>query len=201
MAGGKASSAIGLRRVRPPSLSRLAACFAIGALLGTSLDAIHVAGDVLVYHGATIAGMGWWVPLQFGVVGVAAGLAVPALERAAGPPEPPRWGADRLVGELVLFAALYELTALAGPDDAGLLAVALFALAGARLALAPTRGDWIYVVVAAVLGPLGEGLVSATGVFEYLHPDVIGVPWWLAGLWANGGLLIRRLFVPVVSRA
>jgi hypothetical protein len=187
--------------VSRPSPSRIAACFAIGAVLGTSLDALHVHGDVLVYHGATIGDIGWWVPLQFGLVGVAAGLAVPLFERLAGPPERPRWSADRLIGELILFAALYEITTLPSPDDAGWLAAGLFALAGARLALAPVKGDWLYVVVAAVLGPLGEALVSATGVFEYLHPDILGVPWWLAGLWANGGLLIRRLFVPVVSRA
>jgi hypothetical protein len=187
--------------VPAPSFARLAACFAIGAVLGTSLDAIHVYGDVLVYHGATLGDIGWWVPPQFGLVGVAGGLAIPVVERAAGPDEPPRWGVDRVVGELMLFAALYLLTTLPSPDDAGFLTAGLFALAGARLALAPVEGDWAYALAAAVLGPLGEILISATGVFDYLHPDVAGIPYWLPALWANGGLLLRRVLMPVVSRA
>ena len=187
-----------------PSPSRLAACFAIGAVLGTSLDMIHVQVDVLVYHGFTVADMGWWVPLQFGVIGLGIGLAVPVIEWNFGPPapeEPPSWGVDRIVGELILFGALYWSTALVGAGDAEWLAAGLFALAGLRLALAPTPGDWAYVVLAAVLGPLGEALVSATGVFEYHDDPLLGVPYWLPALWANGGFLMRRLFVPVVSRA
>jgi hypothetical protein len=184
-----------------PTTSRLAACFAIGAVLGTSLDAIHVYRDVLVYHGATLGDTGWWVIVQFGLVGLAGGLAVPAVERAAGPAEPPRWTVDQVVGELVLFAALYLLTTLPAPGDAGLLTAGLFALAGLRLALVPVQGDWAYALAAATLGPLGEILISATGVFEYLHPDFLGIPYWLPGLWANGGLLLRRVLVPVVSRA
>jgi hypothetical protein len=184
-----------------PSPARLAACFVLGAILGTSLDAIHVHGDVLVYHGATVADIGWWVPLQFGVIGLGVGLAIGLIERGAGVEEPPSWGVDRTVGELVLFAALYWSTSLVGAGDAAWLAAGLFALAGLRLALAPTPGDWVYVVLAAVLGPLGEALVSATGIFEYHDDPLLGVPYWLPALWANGGFLMRRLFLPVVSRA
>ena len=180
---------------------RLAACFVIGAVLGTALDAIHVADDVLVYHGATVWEIGWWVPLQFGLVGALVGVAIPVIERVAGPDEPPRWPLDRVVGELMLFAALYLSTALVGADDAGWLTAGLFALAGLRLALVPTEGDWAYVLLAAVLGPLGEAAISATGVFEYVDPDFLGIPYWLPALWANGGFLLRRLLLPVVSRA
>ena len=184
-----------------PSASRLAACFLVGAVLGTALDAIHVHNGVLVYHGATIGDIGWWVPLQFGVVGALVGLAIPVIERSVGVAEPPTWRVDQVVGELMLFAVLYLSTALVSADDAGWLTAGLFALAGVRLALVPTQGDWAYVLLAAVLGPLGEAAVSATGVFEYVDPDFLGIPYWLPALWANGGFLLRRLLLPVVSRA
>jgi hypothetical protein len=115
--------------------------------------------------------------------------------------EPPTWRVDQVVGELTLFAALYLSTALVSADDAGWLTAGLFVLAGVRLALVPTQGDWAYVLLAAVLGPLGEAAVSATGVFEYVDPDFLGIPYWLPALWANGGFLLRRLLLPVVSRA
>jgi hypothetical protein len=185
---------------RPPA-ARLAACFAIGAVLGTSLDAIHVYGDVLEYHDPGIWETAWWVVPQFGLVGVAAALAIPGIERAAGPDEPPRWSVDQLVGELTLFGSLYLLTALVGSDHAGWLTAGLFALAGLRLALAPVEGDWAYAVGAAILGPLGEIAISGARLFDYLEPDVAGIPYWLPALWANGGLLLRRVLVPVVSRA
>ena len=48
------------------------------------------------------------------------------------------------------------------------------------------------------LGPLAEIAISATGAFDYANPDFAGIPMWLPALWANGGLLIRRLLGPVV---
>lgn len=199
MAGAEASSANTLRNVSLPPPARLVACFVIGAVLGPSLDAIHVYGDVLEYHDPGIGETAWFVIPQFGLVGVLGGLAVPRLERLAGPPEPPRWRVDQLIGELMLFAALYLVTTLVASDDAGRLTAGLFALAGLRLALAPAPGDWAYVISAAVLGPLGEIVISAAGLFDYLDPDVAGIPYWLPALWANGGFLLRRLLVPVVT--
>ena len=64
--------------------------------------------------------------------------------------------------------------------------------------MASVPGDWAYAAIAAVLGPLGEIAISATGAFDYANPDFAGIPMWLPALWANGGLLIRRMLVPVV---
>ena len=100
--------------------------------------------------------------------------------------------------ELSFFALLYFVTTL--PGDSGwaiTLALGLLALAAARLAFDGAPGDWVYVVLAAVLGPTGEAIMSALGAFDYVDPDVAGIPLWLPGLWANGGFLIRRLIVPI----
>ena len=181
-----------------PPARRLAACFAIGAVAGTLLDGIHLLGDVLSYESEAFGEWAWFVPLEFGLAGVAAGIAIPAIERAAGPPSSPRFGPGRRAAELLLFAAAYGATALWDGDGAPWVTLALVALVTARLVLAPVTGDWAYALAAAVLGPLGEIAILATGAFEYAHPDFAGIPMWLPALWANGGLLIRRLLVPVV---
>jgi hypothetical protein len=176
---------------------RIASCFCLGAVLGTLLDGIHAYGDVLVYPDPAFGRWAWFVPLEFGLVGVAAGLVVPLIERAS-PGPTPRWSGARRVAELILFACLYLSTALVEAGGAALLAAALGGLASARLVFGDWRGDWIYVTSAAVLGPAGEALLVALGVFDYLDPDFAGIPLWLPFLWANGGFLIRRLIAPIV---
>lgn len=192
--------------------ARLLICFALGAVLGTLLDGIHVYGDVLTYPDPAFGRWAWFVPLEFGLLGAAAAALLPLIEStSAGSPEMGRssgrrlgerplidWSPGRRLGELLLFFALYATTALADGHAAVALAVVLLLLAAARLALSPEIGDLPYVVVAAVLGPAAEAVLVAGGAFCYSHPDVIGIPYWLPGLWANGGYLIRRLLAPIV---
>ena len=78
------------------------------------------------------------------------------------------------------------------------LLVGLTLLVVVRLWLWPVPGDWAYAAIAAVAGPAAEIAISATGAFDYANPDFAGIPMWLPALWANGGLLIRRLLGPVV---
>ncbi len=184
-----------------PSPARLAVCFAIGAVAGTLLDGLHLLGDVLSYEHEAFGEWAWFVPLEFGLAGVGAGIAIPWLERAAGPGAPPRFSPAARVLELALFATLYGATALWDGDGAPWLLAGLGGLVIVRLAVASVPGDWAYAAVAAVLGPLGEIAISATGAFDYAHPDFAGIPMWLPALWANGGLLIRRMLVPVVFPA
>ena len=182
-----------------PPASRLVACFVIGAVLGTLLDGLHLLGDVLSYEHEAFGDWAWFVPLEFGLAGVAAGIAVPWIERAAGPGSPPRFGPGLRIGEVALFTGLYGATAVWDGDGAVWLLAALTAVILARLWLWAVPGDWAYAAAAAVLGPLGEILISATGAFDYANPDFAGIPMWLPALWANGGLLIRRLLLPIVA--
>ncbi len=181
----------------PPARS-LATCFAIGALVGTALDGIHLLGDVLSYETESFGDWAWFVPIEFGLAGVAAGIAIPWIERAVGPPVFPPLGVARRAAELLLFAAAYGATALWDGDGAPWVTAGLLGLVAGRLVLAPLRGDLVYALAAALLGPLGEIAILGTGAFDYAHPDVAGIPMWLPALWANGGLLIRRLLAPVV---
>jgi hypothetical protein len=178
-------------------LRTAARCFLLGAVLGTLLDGIHVYGDVLVYPDPAFGRWAWFVPVEFGLVGAAVGLVMPSLEQVVAGGETPHWTLGRRAAELLLFAGLYVATALVEPGGAVLLAVALAALALARVIFGGERGDWAYVLAAAILGPAAEAVISALGAFDYVDPDFAGIPIWLPPLWANGGLLIRRLIAPI----
>jgi hypothetical protein len=179
-------------------IRRLGSCFVLGAVVGTLLDGIHVYGDVLSYPHPAFGRWAWFVPLEFGLLGVIAGVATPVLERLAGQPRP-SWTVTRRALELCLFAGLYLATAVVPAEAAVALAVALLALAAVRIKFWSVPGDSLYVVLAAIAGPAVEAALSAAGAFEYHHPDIAGIPWWLPGLWANGGLLIRRAVLPIVD--
>jgi hypothetical protein len=164
---------------------KLAAAFLLGATLGTALDAIHAYGDVEAYPNDALDRLAWFVPLEFGLAGIAVAVAIPVLERAAGE------------GRLPLLAGLYVTSVAAnGPGAAAFLA-GLLVLLAVRLAFGEVRGDWAFALVAAVAGPAVEAIVHATGAFDYTEPDFLGLPMWLPALWANAGISIRRVFGPL----
>jgi len=153
---------------------------------------------VLEYPDPAFGRWAWFVPVEFGLLGVAVGLLCPALERLFAGGAALRPGLATRAFELSLFAFLYFLTTLPGDGlGSAVLGVALLALAAARLLFDGARGDWAYVVAAAVLGPGTEAALSALSAFDYLAPDFAGITYWLPGLWANGGFMIRRLIIPI----
>jgi Protein of unknown function (DUF2878) len=176
---------------------RIATCFCLGALLGTLFDGIHLYGDVESYPDPVLGRWAWFVPLEFGAVGALAGAAIPPLERLAGPPRTPYWTPAVRIAELCLLVAAYLSTVVLA-DAPVVVTAALAALLVARLTVWPVPGDWAYALIAAVAGAVVEALLSAAGVFDYADPDLAGIPMWLPFLWANGGIFIRRLLVPVV---
>jgi len=183
-----------------PAAARLAICFCLGALLGTLLDGIHVYGDVESYPDPALGRWAWFVPLEFGAVGALAGALIPLMERLAGPPRPPPWHVGLRIAELALIVAAYLSTVVLDEAPA-VVTVGLIVLLAIRLTFRRVPGDWLYALIAAVVGPVVEATLSAAGAFDYADPDVAGIPMWLPALWANGGLFIRRFFLPVVYRS
>ena len=179
---------------RPGSASVL--FFLLGATLGTALDALHAYGDVESYANPVIGRLGWFVPLEFGLAGLVAGVTVPALDRRlAG--HTLAWPLADRFRELALIVALYATTVIANGWGAGLIAVAFVALLVLRLARSRAPGDWAFALVAGLAGPAVEAAIHAVGAFDYSEPDLLGIPIWLPALWANGGIVIRRLFAPL----
>jgi hypothetical protein len=52
----------------------------------------------------------------------------------------------------------------------------------------------------AIGGVLAESALSAAGEFDYLAPDVLGVPWWLFPLYLHGALVAADVVAFVRSR-
>jgi len=184
-------------RRRSRTVRRLLTAFALGAALGTGLDAIHVYGDVEAYRNEVFGRLGWFVPIEFGLAGVASALAMPLLERVAGGRAPRDWPLWERVREVPLLIGLYVTSVGANGPNAKLFAAGLLVLVAARLAFTSVHGDWVFALVAGIAGPAVEAAIHATGAFHYTEPDFLGIPVWLPALWANGGLAIRRIFGPL----
>src|SRR5579859_7067744 len=67
-----------------------------------------------------------------------------------------------------------------------------------------TGGDWqnlVFSLVTAITGTLIEMILVAAGAFAYLHPDMLGVPYWLPAIYACASLAVgdlgRSLFYPL----
>ncbi len=168
-------------------LGRLAVVFALGAVGGTALDHLHVAGGVLAYPDPVLLGHAAWVPVALGLAAaLGARLAVLLGRRAIGPR--PSW--LRLSIDAVLFVGAYGVTA-AVPGRTALVAAVLGTAWLAR-SVGGRDPTWriLHALACATLGIAVEaGLVSA-GAFRHRYPDVLGVPAWLPALYACAAPLL-----------
>jgi hypothetical protein len=162
--------------------------FLLGATAGPVLDAFHVFSGVERYPTPAFFGLAWWVPLLFGSAAVAIGyshpLADPLLHNRRRP--------HRILvslGELTWLVLAYLVTAsfLDSLAKVGILAILYFnfwLLSG---------GGWqnlLLSLVTAITGTLIEMILVTAGAFSYLHPDFIGVPYWLPCMYACASLAL-----------
>lgn len=138
----------------------------------------------------------WWVPIAFGGAGVVLGAAHPQLDVwwGGGRKEPAGWAVVLLsigcfVGCYELSGALAEGAALRGVHDWASLDLPLMLCAIAIfLAFERTAGGLFMMVLLAVIGPVVEILlINGLHLYEYSHPDIWGIPSWIAWVYAAGG--------------
>lgn len=162
-----------------------------GAVLCTVGDHLHATQGVLVYRHVVAWDQDGWVPLLFAAASIVTVLGARPfvawgrrVEQAA-PPDARLIAADGLG-----FFLAYTYTAFAPHDRPD---VTLAVLGGAFLVrvLGERRPAWlvVYCLVLGVGGVLTEAAIAATGAFRYLHPDLLGTPRWLAGIYWHAGLL------------
>ena len=147
--------------------------------------------------GAPLLETCWWVPLAFGGAGVVVGAAHPALDRAweGAPRPPPGWPAVLL--SIGCFVGCYELSGVlaqpaadaGGPHDYAALDAPL-ALAAALqfVAFERSRGGLLMMAALFLIGPPVEVfLINSLHLYAYTHPDLYGIPTWIAWVYAAGG--------------
>jgi len=174
------------------SNTRLALIAAASAVFLTLCDQLfHVRTETLVYHwDPQIAGQTILVPLTF-LLATVAMLDVIRRVQAVKPRSPTALGA---IGSFGVVTTAYLLSGLVDPELSVAYALLLLVGWGARVVHRDERGTAIAAaVMIAIGGVLGEAALSAIGEFSYLHPDVLGVPWWLFPLYLHGALAVRDI--------
>jgi len=152
------------RHVLTSNCARYTLIFCLGAVLGTAYDWIHVAFGVPKYEHPHFAGTSCWVALEFGLSGMAGALLVQKLSRRSAPPAV-GWG--RMIFDLVWLLIAYLVTGVFVGDNALTLAV-LLPMALVAVTTRPTAFVGAAALFAAVLGPLGEMMMSGPmGLFHY----------------------------------
>lgn len=172
----------------------------LGAVMGTALDALHVANETAGYEHVwlfPVLNVAWYVPLEFTVAGMVVGMLRPELDeelqrkRSDLPIAHSLWGLVCLViawaGSGLLTRARVENTLIAG----GLAVIAV----GAWALLDKTWQGAVAAFITAAIGVGVEtGLVLWTGTYHYTVPDLFGaVPVWLPALYLTACIAVGNL--------
>lgn len=163
---------------------------ALGATLGSALDAIHTHTGTTEYPAPVWLKMAWWTPLLFGAAGVAVGLPRAALAK-----EPaPTTGA--VAGSMALFVLCYALSGTL-PGNVARAAVLFIIFAASWWAFDRTRLGLALALLTGLGGCVVEIILIRQGAFRHLQPTWLGIPLWLPWLYAAAqvgvGNLGRRL--------
>jgi hypothetical protein len=161
---------------RSSSASTFVLAFVIGGIAGALLDQIHVRMGVLWYPRPVLLGQAWWVVPLFGAATLATlgGLSgfvarSPSLRQY-----------DLLDGGLWFVAADWASGQWhAHPIGLGVAYLVAFA---ARTQHAQT---WVLGLLITACGLAVEASLTALGAFHYYHPDAMGLPMWLPGLYLH----------------
>jgi hypothetical protein len=169
--------------------------FVLGAVAGSALDAFHTSAHVERYPSPAFLGVAWWVPLLFGsaavLIGCSHAFVDPLLRQHRSPP------LINSMAELawLLLAYLMSAGALDTFTKTGLL---LLIYLNFWLLAGHAWQNLVFSLVTGVTGTLIETILVSAGAFAYLHPDVLGVPYWLPCMYACASLAVgdvgRSLF-------
>ena len=172
---------------------------ALGAVIALAGDACHVASGTTHYDVdgmPTVWRSAIWFPFAVAAAVVAGAWVA---ERAAVPAARLRTRADIPAGAAAVLA-LYALTAVLRHQPMTVSVVLTAALAVLIWAWwDPSPGALVVAVVAAVLGPLAEIAVSATGLAHYASDadGLGGVAPWLPCIYFAAGAVTSRLWAAV----
>jgi len=169
-----------------------------GAVTFTLGDQLHVRFGVLAYRAPAFLGQAVWVPGLFalasamGLGGLLLGSWVAGTTRDLTEAPADRWGTREAVFAAVWFMVAYAMSGpLQGyPRALAAVYLVLFAL---RCWALGVPWLWFQGCLFAAGGTAFEATLSSTGAFWYAHPDVIGVPWWLPGLYLHAIFLPRAV--------
>jgi hypothetical protein len=172
-------------------VQRLLLLFLIGAIVGSLLDAFHVYSSIEQYPMPAFIGLAWWVPLLFGGAVVAIGYSHPLVDPLLHNRRPPKSIVSSAAESgWIVLAYLISASTLDSRVKTGFLCIIylnFWLLAGTGWQ------NLLLSLVTAITGTLVEMVLVAGGAFSYLHPDFIGVPYWLPCIYACASLAVGDL--------
>lgn len=179
------------------SMRRAVPVAAIGAVASTLCDMNHAFTGALAYPDPWVTGGPWWSLPAFFVafmwMAFLYAIGAPALGRfvtTARSREPGTCTA--FVETLVAFVLAYLISGFAH-ETPTVLALVLYGTFAVRLAATYDRAfALIAAIVLAIGGMLGEGGLTMAGLVTYADADIVGVPWWLGGVYMHGALCLRE---------
>jgi hypothetical protein len=152
--------------------------FVIWALFG----AFMVPLDELHNLSGTITGRAHGMEMSLPMF-VVAGVAIGAIHRKL--VRPPAHSALHALACVMLFAGVYASSSFIGAHTT-FAAVAYVALFGVVLSVSKARLQLaLWALALAIVGPLAEGTLAASGAFQYAHADLYHVPVWLPPLYLH----------------
>jgi hypothetical protein len=156
-------------------------------------DHLHATHGVLWYAHPVVWDQAWWVPLLFAGASLAAVGGATPVRRLLGARNPPPPTAREVAGDGLAFITAYAYTSFAPADRPNVTLALLAAWWLARVVRG--RAGWlvVYSLLTAAAGTLFEAGWSALGFFAYHHPDFLGVPRWLPGIYLHVALVAGPL--------
>lgn len=160
------------------------ACFAIGAIAGSLLDAVHTHTGTTRYPEPIVFRMAWWTPLLFGTAGVLVLAAAPLAERVVRRPVATvRSGIGEALAFLA-FVASYVVSGVLPTGNLTKLTVMTGLFVSAVVLVGRTLVALVLAAIGAIAGPVVEIVLVGRGAFAHLQPDFAGIPMWLPALYA-----------------
>jgi len=162
--------------------------FVLGATVGTGLDAFHVYSKVERYAMPVFLGVAWWVPLLFGGAAVAIGYSHAMVDPLLGQRRVPRQ-LQMCIIQLLWVVLVYVISATS-IDTLAKVGLMTFVYVTFWFVAGKGWQNVAFSFVTAITGTLVEMALVAAGAFTYLHPDFMGVPYWLPCIYACASLAV-----------
>ena len=106
----------------------------------------------------------------------------------------------RLVKPTILFLLFFILWILVISSlwtNPALLTIILIIISAAYFLLFKERKGQYYFLAGAIFGPVGEALVSATGLWTYHGEAILGIPYWLPLAWGITAVALQKYLIHI----
>ena len=164
--------------------------FLLGALAFTPWDILLVRFEIVEYSHPLLWGVSSWTPLIFGVVTLLAVGLCKLIDRLMETQAP--YSPGYLLYEYLVLSAIFTLILLFRTYPY-ILSLSLGGLVLARLIIFHRKGDFLFFLIGACVGPTVELFLTGFKVYLFTEPDFLGMPYWLPLLWGSVALSLRRL--------